>query len=74
MKFEIDFNYGSNNTLLEQLGAIREDFEEYYIYSIEIESFEDLDALLHIVDSLTGDIYSAVISFDNPTIYLDNKV
>lgn len=73
MKFAIDFNHETNDELLEQIGAKEEHFEECSQYTIDILSFEDLDAILHILDSLTKDTYSAVISFDPPTVYLDNK-
>ena len=74
MKFEIDFNRGYNDNLLKKLGAEEEHFEEWSAHFVKIEGFEDLEALLHILDSLTGSIYAAVVSFDPPTIFLDDKV
>lgn len=74
MKFEIDFNYGDDDALLRQLGAYEEDFDAYNTYSIELEGFNELEALLKKLDALTDDIWSAVVTFDRPTIYLDNKV
>ena len=74
MRFEIDFNRETNDELLGQLGAEKEDFEEYYTYFIELEDFEDLQILLIKLNEKTNDMYSAVISFDHPTIFLDNKV
>ena len=74
MKFIIDFNHGWNDKLLEKIGATEEHFEEYSHYVIEIESFEDLDKLIQKVDKDTNEMYSAVISFDPATIYLDDKV
>lgn len=74
MKFEIDFNYDDNDALLEQLGAAFEGDELLGAYFIEIEGFDELEALLKKLDALTNDLWSAVVSFDSPTIYLDNKV
>ena len=74
MKFEIDFNYGYNDNILEQLGAVKEEFDEYDAYFIVINNFEDLEKLLKKLDKITNDTYSAIVSFDNPTIYLDNKI
>lgn len=70
----IDFNYGWNDPILQQIGAKEVHYDEHSQYEIEVDSFEDLEALLHIVDSLTNKFYSAVISFDPNTIYLDNTV
>jgi len=74
MKFEIDFNYGTDDATLEALGAKEEHFEHSSAYYIEIDQFEELELILNVLDDLTEDIYSAVISFSPPTIYLDSKV
>jgi hypothetical protein len=74
MRFEIDFNYGYDDELLKKLGAEEVDFDGYSAHFIEIDTFEDIEALLIKLDKETNDMYSAVVSFDPPTIYLDNKV
>lgn len=74
MKFQIDFNYGSNDALLELLGATEHHYEDHSDYEIDLDSFESLEMLLESLDRETKDIWSAVISFDPSTIYLDNKV
>jgi DNA-binding Lrp family transcriptional regulator len=72
MIFEIDFNRTSNDKFLtEKLGANRVDD---FILTIDVKDFDHLEKILDLVDEELGDFYSAVISFDPPTIYLDNKV
>jgi hypothetical protein len=79
MKFEIDFNREANNNfLIKELGAKVESFEDFDRVTIEINSFEELEELLKKVNKgLNMPIYKeylAVISFDPPSIYLDNDV
>lgn len=74
MKFIIDLNRGWDDGLLKQIGAKEEHFEDYSHFTIDIDSFEDIESLLRKVDSITKDHYSAVISFDPATIYLDEKI
>jgi DNA-binding Lrp family transcriptional regulator len=72
MIFEIDFNRTNNNEfLIEKLGA---NCVDDFILTIDVKDFEHLEKILDLVDEELGDFYSAVISFDPPTIYLDNKV
>lgn len=73
MKFEIDFNRENDDETLKDLGAKLVHYDEHSQYEIEINSFEELETLLQKVDSIKKDIYSAIISFDPPCIYLDNK-
>lgn len=79
MRFEIDFNNESDDKTIEMLGAklVPTGALKYgpnEIYVIDINSIEELETLLKKVDKIKGDYYSAVISFDPPTIYLDNQV
>lgn len=80
MKFEIDFNHGTNDQLLESIGAKSEQTDSnkygpFERYMIELNDFKDLERLLKILDLKDETkIYSAVISFDPPTIFLDDKV
>jgi predicted RNase H-like nuclease len=75
MIFEIDFNRTSNDEfLIEKLGAKQVKDVEYYALTIYVKDFEHLEKILDVIDEELGDFYSAVVSFDPPTIYLDNKV
>lgn len=84
MKFEVDFNHNIPNDykILKELGAVLEDtgstkYPPFEVFVIELESFEDLDKLLQKVNELTGSSrvldYSAVVSFDPPAIFFDDK-
>lgn len=78
MIFIIDFNNGiyGDHILLEKLGAIERptgqtkygSFEEY---ALDVRDFEHLKEILEIVDREKENIYSAIVSFDPPTIFLD---
>lgn len=78
MKFQIDFYSQDDSEILQQLGAKLElrkgknNFYDFFYYSIEIKDFQELELLLQKVDKMKNGIYSAIISFDPPTIYLDN--
>ena len=74
MKFDIDFNRENDDAFILSLGAKWEDFGDFSRMMIELDSFEDLQELLNEVDGEKSDIYSAVISFDPPTIFLDKDV
>jgi hypothetical protein len=75
MIFEINFNRINNDKfLIEKLGAKQNKDVEYYSLIIEVKDFYHLKEILKIVDNEYGDFYSAIISFDSPTIYLDNKI
>jgi len=78
MKFIIDFNREHDDTLLESLGAKLENRcskdDPCDSYAININSFEELEEVLGKVDKEKGYFYSAVISFDPPSIYLDKEV
>ncbi len=75
MKFEIDFNDMAyrNNKLLEEVGAKLEDLGEYSAYFIELNSFEELEIVLDKVNKETKDYYNALVTYDSPMIFLDNK-
>lgn len=76
MIFQIDFNRpdpNNNKAFYKHIGAKLNTSDDYHFYEIELNTFEELEALIEKVNKKTGDWYSAVISFDHPTIYLDNK-
>ena len=75
MIFEIDFNRTSDDKfLIEKLRAKQAQNVENHSLIIDVKDFDHLEKILDLVDEEFGDFYSAVISFDPPTIYLDNKV
>ena len=74
MFFEIDFNRENDDRVIELLGATQSEKAGFVYYKINVDSFEDLQELLDTVDDLKDDSYSAVISFDPPTIFLDTDV
>lgn len=75
MIFEIDFNRTSDDKfLIEKLEAKQAQNVENHSLIIDVKDFDHLKKILDLVDYELGDFYSAVISFDPPTIYLDNKV
>lgn len=75
MVFEIDFNRTNDDKfLIEKLKAKLDKRIEYDILTIEVKDFNHLKEILGIVDKELSDYYSAIISFDPPTIYLDNKI
>jgi hypothetical protein len=75
MIFEIDFNRTNDNEfLIEKLKAKQVEGVDYYALTIDVKDFDHLEKILDLVDEELGDFYSAVISFDPPIIYLDNKV
>lgn len=76
MKFEINFNRETDDTVLVELGAKLEHYEglNHSYYTINIDNFDELKDLLKKVDTIKKGIYSAVISFDPPTLYLDDAV
>jgi hypothetical protein len=80
MIFEIDFNREPDDKMLEELGAklvpipYALKYGLFDKYEIELNSFEELETLLKKVDFIKKDMYSAIISFDPPVIYLDKDV
>ena len=84
MIFEIDWNDTKNNDyefLVKELGAYwvgtgSTKYAPFEVLHIEVKDFKELERLLEKVnkDRNISEHYSAVISFDDPTIYLDNKV
>ncbi len=79
MKFEIDFNKIHDDKILEEIGATltptgSEKYAPFEVYKIELNSFEELEELLNKVESIKNRYYSAIISFDPPTIFLDDDV
>jgi hypothetical protein len=82
MVFTIDFNdinFNDDDFLVKELGAYWVDtgaikYPPYEVLKIEVKDFRELERLLEKVDKHYNDIYSAVISFDPPTLYLDSKI
>ena len=79
MTFQIDFNHEDDDKTLEEIGAKlvstgTTKYPPFEVYKIELNGFEELKQLINKVDSIKGKFYSAVISFDSPTIFLDNNV
>jgi hypothetical protein len=80
MRFEIDFNKETNDKVLEHIGAKLVPYVPTPKYGpdsrylINIDTFEELEVLLNKLNIETNKIYSAVISFDPPIIYLDDNV
>ena len=82
MIFEIDFNRNSSlrtdKFLREKLGAYIVDtsstkYPPFEVLKIEVKDFEHLEEILKITKNEFNDFYSAIISFDPPTIYLDDS-
>jgi hypothetical protein len=79
MRFEIVFNKETDDKfLITQLGAkyvsAGSKTSDFELLVIDINTFEELEKLLEIVDKEKKDIYAAIISFDPPTIYLDKNI
>lgn len=79
MIFEIDFNHEHDDKVLVEIGANIEElpnrkYPPYELVKIELNTFEELEQLLNKVNSIKGKLYSAVIDFDPPGIFLDDKV
>jgi hypothetical protein len=79
MTFEIDFNQEIDDKTLEDIGAKlvstgSTKYPPFEVHKIELNDFEELEQLLNKVELIKGKFYSAVISFDGPTIFLDDKV
>lgn len=73
MEFQIDFNRGDNDKMLEQLGAVEKSQDgEWFGYFIEIEDFAQLEEFEKKVERIVGGTYSLIIGFNPSTIYLDD--
>ena len=74
MEFEINFNRKNDDKfLINKLGAYYLKNEDYPGLFIKIKDFEHLKELLEKVDKHFNSYYSAIISWDPPTIYLDEN-
>jgi uncharacterized protein YsxB (DUF464 family) len=79
MVFEIGFNrYDENDkkSFYEFIGAKMNTNSEYGYYEIEIKGFEELEVLMEKINMKLSNNkfqYSAIVSFDNPCIYLDSE-
>lgn len=76
MIFEIDFNKETDDKTLEEIGAKlvstgATKYPPFEVYKIELNGFEELQQLISKLDSIKSKFYSAVVSFDPPTIYLE---
>lgn len=81
MIFEIRFNQPDVNDTEEFydfIGAkLEEEFPELPYYTIELNSFEELEALIKKINQkyYGNDYhYTSVLGFDDPYIYLDCKI
>ena len=82
MQFEIGFNnlsFNDDDFLIKELGAFwvltnAAKYGPFDVLEIEVKDFKHLEEILEKVDKKYNSIYSAVISFDPPKIFLDNKV
>ena len=84
MIFEIawnDLNNTDDEFLVRELGAYWVDtgstkYPPFEVLKVEVKDFKELEKLLEKVNKgrNISEHYSAVISFDSPAIYLDNKV
>ena len=73
MEFQIDFNRGDNDKMLEELGAVEKSQDgEWFGYFIEIEDFAQLEEFEDKVERIVGGNYSLIIGFNPATIYLDD--
>ena len=73
MEFQIDFNRGDNDKLLEELGAVHKSQDHESLgYFIEIEDFAQLAEFEDEVERIVGGNYSLIIGFNPATIYLDD--
>jgi len=79
MKFEIDFNRETDDKTLELLGAKSfptgsTKYPPFDQYIIELTTLEELQALLKKVEEYKGGVYSAIVSLDPLSIYLDKDL
>ena len=81
MKFEINFNQQEeqDDDFLLTLGGKwvstgENKYPPFEVLEIELNTFEELELLLENVDKVKGFGHSALISFDNPTIFLDKTI
>lgn len=79
MKFQIDFQkseFYADNFLIYVLGAYwiktgSDKYPPFEVLEIEVRDFEHLEDILKEVDKRFETISSAIISFDNPTIFIE---
>ena len=81
MLFEINFNKHEeqDDDYLLSLGAKyvstgSNKYPPFEVLEIELNTFEELELLLEKIDKERKGIYTALISFDNPTIFLDKDI
>ena len=84
MEFTIDWNdqnFNDDDFLVKELDAYwvstgSTKYPPFEVLKVEVKDFKELEKLLEKVNKgrNISEHYSAVISFDSPAIYLDNKV
>ena len=81
MLFEINFNQNKDkdDDFLLTLGAKwvstgENKYPPFEVLEIELNTFEELEVLLEKIDKEKKSMYTALVSFDNPTIFLDKDV
>lgn len=78
-KFEVDFNREDDDKCLREIGAYLEStdskkYPPFERYVINLYNFDELADILKKVDASKKGIYSAIISFDPPTIYFNKDI
>jgi hypothetical protein len=72
--FVIDFDLTNDDDfLIKELGVEPIYYDEHTNLQIKLNSFDELKELLDKINNKKNDFYSALVSFDPSTIYLDNK-
>lgn len=81
MKFEINFNQHKeqDDDFLISIGAKwistgNNKYPPFEVLEIELNTFEELELLLENVDKVKGFGHTALVSFDNPMIFLDKTI
>lgn len=79
MLFEIDFNTETDDITLETIGAVlvptgSNKYPPFERYCVDLSDFSELENIINKVDKLKGGDWSAIISFDPPTIFLDKDI
>lgn len=71
MEFQIDFNRETRDDILEKIAHYREPDGYYYV---DLPDFKAMEELENKIKDVTGEYYSLIVGFDNPTIFIDKDV
>jgi hypothetical protein len=69
MEFQIDFNRETRDDILEKIAYEREGY-----YYVDLPDFKAMEELENRIKDVTGEYYSLIVGFDNPTIFLDKDI